>query len=209
MGRKLGGAVPPSDTKWPGLRPTSMPTSSWSIQLFGHNTPMLQIGHRTERSESTAISALCLFDINIWLFICSDIFKFLSSHHIFRRSMMQNMQLWPKIIQDKASEMIPMAWMCISWLSCFALNIQSVSLYIVYFAKYAVNADIRDFKKVTRMWANAQRNGHPAEYRWRPLFNTAKFGWCPLLECRAVTLPRGETRWNLQGAPNSRTDLSR
>ena len=26
------------------------------------------------------------------------------------------------------------------------------------------------------MWANAQRDGHPAEYRWRPLFNAAKFG---------------------------------
>jgi len=35
----------------------------------------------------------------------------------------------------------------------------------------------------TRMWANAQRDGRPAEYRWRPLFNAAKFGWCPLLEC--------------------------
>ena len=23
----------------------------------------------------------------------------------------------------------------------------------------------------TRMWANAQRDGRPAEYRWRPLFN--------------------------------------
>ena len=23
------------------------------------------------------------------------------------------------------------------------------------------------------MWANAQRNGRPAEYRWRPLFNAA------------------------------------
>ena len=31
------------------------------------------------------------------------------------------------------------------------------------------------------MWANAQRDGYPAEYRWRPLFNTAKFGWRPLL----------------------------
>jgi len=30
--------------------------------------------------------------------------------------------------------------------------------------------------KQTRMWANAQRDGHPAEYRWRPLFNTTKFG---------------------------------
>ena len=51
----------------------------------------------------------------------------------------------------------------------------------------------------TRMWANAQCDGRPAEYRWRPLLNAAKFGWRPLLECRAVTLPRRETRWNLQG----------
>ena len=28
----------------------------------------------------------------------------------------------------------------------------------------------------TRMWAKAQRDGHPAEHRWRPLFNAAKFG---------------------------------
>ena len=53
----------------------------------------------------------------------------------------------------------------------------------------------------TRMWANAQRDGRPAEYRWRPLFNATKFGWRPLLECRAVMLPRHETRWNLQGRP--------
>jgi len=25
------------------------------------------------------------------------------------------------------------------------------------------------------MWANAQRDGRPAEYKWRPLFNAAKF----------------------------------
>jgi len=46
-----------------------------------------------------------------------------------------------------------------------------------------------------------KRDGHPAEYRWRPLFNAAKFGWRPLLACSAVTLPRRETRWNLQGCP--------
>jgi len=48
-------------------------------------------------------------------------------------------------------------------------------------------------EKGTRMWANAQRDGRPAEYRWRPLFNAAKFGRRPLLECPAVTLPRRET----------------
>ena len=26
------------------------------------------------------------------------------------------------------------------------------------------------------MWANAKRGGRPAEYRWHPLFNAAKFG---------------------------------
>jgi len=28
----------------------------------------------------------------------------------------------------------------------------------------------------TRMWANAQCDDRPAEYRWRLLFNAAKFG---------------------------------
>jgi len=51
------------------------------------------------------------------------------------------------------------------------------------------------------MWANAQRDGHPAEYRWRSLVNAAKFGSRPILDCRAVTLPRREARWNLQGCP--------
>ena len=59
----------------------------------------------------------------------------------------------------------------------------------------------RRYSTKLEMWANAQRDGRPAEYRWRPLFNAAKFGWRPLLECRAVTLPRRETSWNLQGCP--------
>ena len=31
-------------------------------------------------------------------------------------------------------------------------------------------------KNELEMWANAQRDGRPAEYRWRPLFNAAMFG---------------------------------
>jgi len=59
----------------------------------------------------------------------------------------------------------------------------------------SATAEIRQGKKEERkkettgqkyneleMWANAQRDGRPAEHRWRPLFNTAKFGWCPLLD---------------------------
>jgi len=32
------------------------------------------------------------------------------------------------------------------------------------------------FCKKLEMLANAQRDGRPAEYRWRPLFNAARFG---------------------------------
>jgi len=49
------------------------------------------------------------------------------------------------------------------------------------------------------MLANAQRDGRPAEYRWRTVLNSAKFGSRPLLDCRAVTLPIGERiTWRTQ-----------
>jgi len=34
----------------------------------------------------------------------------------------------------------------------------------------------RKKQKKLELWANAQRDGRPAEYRWRPLFIAAKFG---------------------------------
>ena len=34
---------------------------------------------------------------------------------------------------------------------------------------------VRIFPKLEK-WANAQLDGRPAEHRWRPLFNSAKFG---------------------------------
>jgi len=48
------------------------------------------------------------------------------------------------------------------------------------------------------MWANAQRDGRPVKYRF---CSTPQFGWRPLLQCPAVTLPRRETRWNYLGCP--------
>ena len=51
----------------------------------------------------------------------------------------------------------------------------------------------------TRMWANPQRDGRPAKYRWCPALNAAKFGSRPLFDCRAVTLPIGERKtWRTQ-----------
>jgi len=58
------------------------------------------------------------------------------------------------------------------------------------------------------MWANAQRDGRPAEYRWRPLFNAAVWLTSTILECRAVTVPWRETRWNYLGCHKLTKDLS-
>ena len=44
-----------------------------------------------------------------------------------------------------------------------------------YTVSRTVNANAYSSIK-TRLWANAQRDGRPAEYRWRPLFNAATFG---------------------------------
>jgi len=50
------------------------------------------------------------------------------------------------------------------------------------------------------MWANAQRDGRPAEYRWRHLFNAAIW-LTPTSRVPCITLPRCETRWNLLECP--------
>jgi len=45
----------------------------------------------------------------------------------------------------------------------------------------------------TRMWANAQRDGRPAEHRYAPSVQRRKVWLTPTTRCRAVTLPRRET----------------
>jgi len=42
--------------------------------------------------------------------------------------------------------------------------------------KTTTNCTIDPKQIELEMWANAQRDGRPAEHRWRPLFNAAKFG---------------------------------
>jgi len=50
------------------------------------------------------------------------------------------------------------------------------------------------------MWANAQRDGRPAEYSGA-LCSTPQSSAAAHCECRAVTLPRRKTRWNSLGCP--------
>jgi len=73
-------------------------------------------------------------------------------------------------------------------------NVKTNCMHYTLFIQYTIINQLE-------MWANAQRDSRPAEYRWRPLFNAAMFGWCPILDCCAVKLPRRETHWNLLGCP--------
>ena len=55
-------------------------------------------------------------------------------------------------------------------------------LLLLYVKLTSMPAAAGAFYIITRMWANAQPDGRPAEHRWRPLFNAAKFGRRPLLD---------------------------
>jgi len=46
---------------------------------------------------------------------------------------------------------------------------RSIKQFVLFARRPSFNSEIE-------MWAIAQRNGRPAEHRWRPLFNAAKFG---------------------------------
>ena len=73
-------------------------------------------------------------------------------------------------------------------------------------------AEIRRGKKEerrARMWVNAQRDGRPAEHRWRPLFNAAKFGWRPLLDAVQLRYQDAKPVEICRVASNYRIDFSR
>jgi len=73
-------------------------------------------------------------------------------------------------------------WSCSTLCSIYGLKTYD------WYVRFALSLPII---KQLEMWANAQRDGRPAEYRWRSLFNAAKCGWRPVLECRAVRLASG------------------
>jgi len=58
------------------------------------------------------------------------------------------------------------------------------------------------------MWVNAQRDGCPAEYRWRPLFNAAKFGWRPLLSVPCSNAAKTRNPLKFVGMPQTRQQIS-
>jgi len=44
-----------------------------------------------------------------------------------------------------------------------------------FFPAQSLRLLLKKLNLTLEMWANAQRDGRPAEYRQRPLFNVAKF----------------------------------
>jgi len=58
----------------------------------------------------------------------------------------------------------------------FAIHTFSVCFSVFSTLFVRIESNIYYNQTQTRMWANAQRDGRPAEYRWRPLFNAAKSG---------------------------------
>ena len=57
----------------------------------------------------------------------------------------------------------------------FSWNFASVKQFLTTQPQYTA-CPVVCFILLTRMWADAQHDGRSAEYRWRPLFNAAKFG---------------------------------
>jgi len=59
----------------------------------------------------------------------------------------------------------------------------------------------------TRMWANAQRDGRPVEYRWRPLFNAAVW-LTPTTRVPCSNAAKTQKPLKFAGVPQTRQQIS-
>ena len=57
------------------------------------------------------------------------------------------------------------------------------------------------------MWANAQRDGRPAEYRWRPLFNAAVC-LTPITRVPCSNAAKKRNLLKFAGVPQTRQQIS-
>jgi len=71
----------------------------------------------------------------------------------------------------------------------------------------SVAAEIRRGIKKLEMWANAQRDGRPAEYRWRPLFN-AEFWMMPTTRVSCSNAAKTRNPLKLPEVPQTNETIS-
>jgi len=57
------------------------------------------------------------------------------------------------------------------------------------------------------MWANAQRDGRPAEYKWRPLLNAAVW-LTPTTSVPCSNAAKTRNPWKLAGVPQTNETIS-
>ena len=59
------------------------------------------------------------------------------------------------------------------------------------------------------MWANAQRDGRPAEYRWRPVFNATQFFYLtPTTRVACSNAAKMRNLLKFAGVPQTRQQIS-
>ena len=58
------------------------------------------------------------------------------------------------------------------------------------------------------MWANAQPDGRPAEYRWRPLFNAVKVWLTPAAGVPCSNAAKTRDPLKLAGVPQTNETIS-
>ena len=74
-----------------------------------------------------------------------------------------------------------------------------------------LDTNCHQYSTITRMWANAQRDGRPAEYRWRPSVQRRKVWWLtPSRPTRVPCSNDAKTRKPLKsdGVPQTNETIS-
>ena len=85
---------------------------------------------------------------------------------------------------------------------CTSIRHQILQKCVAY-----VSANITANYGHTRMWANAQRDGRPAEYRWRPLFNAAVW-LTPTTRVPCSNAAKTRNPLKLHGVPQTNETIS-
>ena len=80
----------------------------------------------------------------------------------------------------------------------------------MYYSHFTVNDEKIAYttnKTQLEMWANAQRDGRPAEYRWRPLFNAAVW-LMPTTRAPCSNAAKTRNLLKFAGVPQTRQQIS-
>jgi len=72
---------------------------------------------------------------------------------------------------------------------------------------FALKMSHVELKQKLEMWANAQRDGRPAYYRWRPLFNAAVW-LTPTIRVPCSNAAKTRNPLKFAGVPQTRQQIS-